>query len=166
MSKIKNTPAVQNDAHLDDVRKAFEHRATWMYFLMQAAKEKGLDWDFARSAIFQCGCIHGKRIADGMKDISDMREFQQNFAADVSRQVFEMEVVAADDEQYALDFHYCPLLAAWQKLGVTDEEAAQLCDIAMDGDRGISSQFPAFEFSLGETIAQGKPVCQIRFHKK
>lgn len=165
MTSIKNTPAM-NDAHLQDVRKAFEHRATWMYLLIKAAKEKGLGWSFARDGIFECGCIHGQRIADGMKNIGDMQEFQQNFAADISQHVFEMEVVAADERKYYLDFHYCPLVEAWQKLGICDEDVDKLCDIAMDGDRGIASQFPAFAFSLGETIAQGKPVCQIRFDKK
>jgi hypothetical protein len=77
-----------------------------------------------------------------------------------------MEVVGADEERYHLDFHYCPLVSAWKKLGATSEEIEQLCDIAMDGDRGIAEQFPNFEFSLGETIAAGDPICQIRFDLK
>ena len=35
---------------------------------------------------------------------------------------------AADGTLY-LDFHYCPLVKAWQKAGCTDEEIARLCDI-------------------------------------
>jgi hypothetical protein len=77
-----------------------------------------------------------------------------------------MEVVAADRERYYLDFHYCPLVSAWKKLGASQEEIVHLCDIAMDGDRGIAEQFPDFQFSLGETIAAGHPVCQIRFDLK
>ena len=42
-----------------------------------------------------------------------------------------------EDGKLSVDFHYCPLVAAWKKLGATDEECAVLCDIAMDGDRGI-----------------------------
>ena len=56
--------------------------------------------------------------------------------------------------------------AAWEKLGATPEEIEQLCDIAMEGDRGMAEQFPAFEFSLGKTIAGGHAVCEIRFDKK
>jgi len=51
------------------------------------------------------------------------------------------------------------------KMGKNPEELDLLCDIAMDGDRGIGSRFPDFEFKLGKTIAQGNPVCQIRFDK-
>jgi hypothetical protein len=58
------------------------------------------------------------------------------------------------------------LVSAWKKLGATSEEIEQLCDIAMDGDRGIAEQFADFGFSLGETIAAGDPVCQIRFDLK
>ena len=52
------------------------------------------------------------------------------------------------------------------------ERVAKLCgskvivDVAMDGDRGIVSMFPDFEFALEETIAQGKPICRIVITRK
>ena len=95
-----------------------------------------------------------------------MEEFQTVFAGETSRKVFEMQVVAEDDEKYHLDFHYCPLVNAWEKLGASPEDIKHLCDIAMDGDRGMASQFPEFEFTLGHTIAEGGSVCQIRFDLK
>ena len=42
----------------------------------------------------------------------------------------------------------------------------RLCKIAMEGDRAIGETFPAFQFTLGKTIAQGYDVCQIRFDRK
>ena len=147
-----------------EIRKAIEHRATWMYLLLKEARERGLDWDeFARPAIRATGAIHGGNKREKMDDPSCMQELSRTFAAGISRKVFEMEVVAADAEKYHLDFHYSPLVSAWIKLGATPEEIEQLCDIAMDGDRGIAEQFPDFDFSLGETIAGGHRVCQIRF---
>ena len=68
-------------------------------------------------------------------------------------------------EEMAIDFHYCPLVAAWKKLGATDEECAELCQIAMDGDRGSASTFPPFDFHLGKTIAAGDDICDVRFKK-
>ena len=100
-----------------------------------------------------------------MEDPQSMEEFATVFGGGTSRKVFEMEVLAADAESYYLDFHYCPLVSAWEKLGASPEEIEQLCDIAMEGDRGTADEFPAFEFSLGKTIAQGHEVCQIRFDK-
>jgi len=150
-----------------EIRKAIEHRATWMYLLLKEARERGLDWDvFARAAIRTTGAIHGGIKREKMVDPSSMVELSETFAAGNSRKVFEMEVVAADEEKYHLDFHYCPLVSAWKKLGASPEEIQQLCDIAMDGDRGIAEQFPDFEFSLGDTIAGGHRVCQIRFDMK
>ena len=149
-----------------EIRKAIEHRATWMYLLLKEARERGLDWDdFARPAVHATGCLGGQKRREKMEDPHSMAEFTTVFAGGTSRKVFEMEVLAADDGKYYLDFHYCPLVNAWEKLGASPEEIEHLCDIAMDGDRGIADQFPAFEFSLGKTIAGGQAVCEIRFDK-
>jgi len=149
-----------------EIRKAIEHRATWMYLLLQEARKKGLDWDdFARSAIHATGCLGGQKRREKMENPDSMEEFTTVFAGGISRKVFEMQVLAADEKAYHLDFHYCPLVSAWQKLGISPEEIEQLCDIAMEGDRGTADEFPAFEFSLGKTIAGGHEVCEIRFDK-
>lgn len=156
-----------NSEVVSEVRKAIEHRATWMYLLLKEARERGLEWDdFAREAILKTGSFHGLGKKAKMEDPGSMEEFQNVFAGEVSQGVFEMEVVKADSESYHLDFGYCPLVAAWEKLGATPEEIEHLCDIAMDGDRGVAGEFPEFQFSLGNTIAAGDHVCQVRFDKK
>jgi hypothetical protein len=150
-----------------EIRKAIEHRATWMYLLLKEARDRGLDWDdFARPAIRTTGCLGGQSRREKMEDPDNLAAFADVFPSGTSKKVFEMEVVAQDEEHYHLDFHYCPLVSAWEKLGASPEEIDQLCDIAMEGDRGIASQFPDFEFSLGKTIAGGYAVCEIRFEKK
>lgn len=152
---------------VQEVRKAIEHRATWMYLLLKEARQRGLDWDeFARPAIWTTGCLGGQTRRQKMKDPDSLEEFASVFAGETSRAVFEMEVAAQDEKRYHLNFHYCPLVSAWEKLGASPEEIQQLCDIAMEGDRGTADQFPAFDFSLGKTIAEGEGVCQIRFDKR
>lgn len=76
-----------------------------------------------------------------------------------------MEMVEETEDRLAIDFHYCALVAAWEKAGATDQELALLCDMAMDGDRGIVSQFDGYQFDLEGTIAEGKEVCAIRVRK-
>ena len=150
-----------------EIRKAIEHRATWMYLLLKEARDRGLEWDdFARPVIRETGCLGGQERRGRMVDPENLIEFQDVFPSDTSRKVFAMEVTAADEEKYYLDFGYCPLVNAWKKLGATAGEIKKLCDIAMEGDRGMASQFPAFQFSLGKTIAEGFAVCEIRFDKK
>ena len=166
MGKIPNQKE-QKELIVREVRKAIEHRATWMYLLLQEARKRGLDWDdFARQAVRATGGFHGQGRREKMKDPHSMPEFSNVFAAGTSRKVFEMEVLEADENKYYLNFHYCPLVSAWEKLSAPPEEIEHLCDIAMDGDRGTADEFPAFEFSLGKTIAQGHEVCEIRFDKK
>jgi len=161
------TQSEHDEIVVREIRKAIEHRATWMYLLLQEARDRGLDWDdFARPAIRATGCLGGQKRRKKMQDPTSMEEFAAVFAGGTSRKVFDMQVLAADEEKYYLDFHYCPLVSAWQQLGAAPEEIEQLCDIAMEGDRGTADEFPTFEFSLGKTIAGGNEVCQIRFDKK
>ena len=153
--------ATVNDQKTLDLRKAFEHRATWFYFLVEAAKKRGLGEDFAKEAIFNCGCFHADNV---YPKTSDIKEFAAAFANENVKKIFEMEVQATD-EALNIEFHYCPLVEAWQKLTKDEKLIADLCDIAMDGDRGIISKYDDFEFSLGDTIAKGDKTCQVCIRK-
>ena len=79
--------------------------------------------------------------------------------------VFEMKIRRCTDDNLDIDFHYCPLVKAWQKQGCSDEEIQLLCDHAMCGDRGIGESFGC-KLELPKTIAKGDGVCQIRFVRK
>lgn len=49
MSKIVNNPTINDSEVVNEIRSAIEHRATWMYYLMDEARKEGLDWEgFAR----------------------------------------------------------------------------------------------------------------------
>ena len=166
MTVIINKPTIDEE-HVIEMRNAYEHRATWMSLLLDEARKSGLDWDdFARKAIFRCGSFHGENLTAKCPDISDLKEFAKVFSTPTSKKVFEMDVTKLSDDEFFVEFHYCPLVSAWVKQGFSDEDIAKLCDIAMDGDRGIADKFPAFQFELGKTIAQGNPVCEIHFAKK
>jgi len=157
---IKNE-AGDRGQHIKDLRDAIEHRATWFYYLVQEAKKRGLDNDFARAAIIGCGCFHGENKYTKTDDLS---VFAPEFINENVRNIFEMNTTLTEEE-FNIEFNYCPLVAAWKKLTDDEEEIAMLCDIAMDGDRGIASTFPAFEFELGKTIAKGDPICEVCFRK-
>lgn len=166
MTVITNKPTI-NEEHIIDIRNAIEHRATWMSLLMDEARKSGLEWDdFARKAVFRCGCFHGKDLAAKCADITELKKFAEVFPGETGKKVFEMAIKESSADKFSLEFHYCPLVSAWLKQGFSDEDIAKLCDIAMDGDRGIASNFPAFKFELGKTIAQGYQVCEINFIKK
>ena len=79
--------------------------------------------------------------------------------------VFEMDVLESTEDKLSLDFHYCPLVKAWQKAGCSDEQIARLCDIAMCGDHGIGRMYDSC-LDLPKCIAKGDEVCSLRYRKR
>ncbi len=159
---IKNQTNNNSDAHINALRKAFEHRATWYALLVDEAKKRGVDISFARDAITRCGCIDG---VNKFPQTNDINEFAKVFATDDIKKIFDMDTTIEGNTMTCV-FHYCPLVTAWQRLGLSDEEIETLCDIAMDGDRAIASQNPHLSFELGDTIGAGDMTCLAKFTMK
>jgi hypothetical protein len=161
---IENTPSIVNDPRVNDMRGAIEHRATWMALMLDEMEKGGVDWEaIGRAAILRCGAFHGKHKFTAT---DDPKVLGREFANDLFTKIFEMEMKELSDEKFEVHFHYCPLVSAWKKQGIGDEKCKTLCDMAMDGDRGIISAFPGFEFELGETIAKGEGFCRIIVRRK
>ncbi len=151
--------ATLSEPTVNDMRAAIEHRATWFCLLLDEAEKAGLPWeDVARRAITRCGVFHGDTK---FTKTDDLRAFAKQFASPLFAKVFEMEVKEASERKFEVHFHYCPLVAAWLKQTRDEKKIEALCDIAMDGDRGILSTFPRFRFDLQGTIAQSEKVCKI-----
>lgn len=163
MSKITNVPK-RNNFLLKAIRGTLEHRATWLYLLLKEAEKKGIKWeDIGYPAVRACGNMHGKELIS-LGGTSSLKGLKKKLFTLPAQMVFGMKILESTDNKLSIDFGYCPLVAAWQKLGCTDEEIKRLCDIAMEGDRGIAESYGG-EMELGETIANGFEKCQIRFLK-
>ena len=165
MSEIKNNNVpTKTDENTVKMRNFIEHRATWMGLLIDEAKKAGLSTEFAHNAIRRCGCFHG---LNKYSRTDDLTVFAPEFANKDVVDIFEMEILESSKKALNINFHYCPLLAAWRKLGLPEEDMPELCDIAMDGDRGIISTYAdeGFSFKLGKTLAKGDDVCEIRISK-
>jgi hypothetical protein len=162
-----NQPKLVQDEVINKLRGAIIHRGIWMGLILKEAKEKGLDWEqIGHSAIFKTGCIHGEGIKERMDVPGSLVSFGNTFFTEDIKRVFEIEVKKIDNEELKLEYGHCPLVTAWQQIGIEAEMLEKLCDIAMSGDRGISSRFEEFEFKLGRTIAQGHTVCEVCFTRK
>ncbi len=66
-----------------------------------------------------------------------LKEVEKKLFTRPAQMVFEMKISKSTDNELVVDFGHCPLVAAWQKLGCSDEEIARLCDIAMEGDKSV-----------------------------
>ncbi len=148
---------------VDQVRGAYGHRAEWLYFLTKNALADEEEDGPLHQAIRQCGYLHGRKK---FGDTSSLQEFADVFRSHPAREVFEMQTNHLDDNLFEIEFHVCPLVKAWKELGATDEEISKLCDIAMDGDRGIIEELGIYDFELPETIADGYERCLIRISKR
>ena len=162
---IRNEAKVKNPL-IVGIREQLEHRALWMYLLIDEARKKGLEpKEYVPEAIHRCGMYHGqlhRQKAGGSSSLKGLKKVLFGFFA---QKVFEMDIRQCDDDHLDIDFHYCPLVKAWQKQGLSDEEISFLCDCAMCGDRGIGEQF-GVELDLPKTIGRGDDCCQIRYVRR
>lgn len=153
---------------VDVNRSQIEHRATWMGLIYDEMVKAGIDAEpILRRAIKRCGVMHGERFKKQCQDPANCVDFKDAFLGDegkVGPQSFHMSDIKADHDNVTVDFHYCALVSAWKKLGFDDETCALLCDMAMDGDRGIA-QAMGLTLSLDDTIAKGCETCKLHFHK-
>jgi predicted hydrocarbon binding protein len=164
MSKIKNNPD-NTDEFISIYRSQLEHRATWMGLIYDEMIKAGIDAEpVIRRAIKRCGRIHGENIKKRCVNPDDCRDFRNNFLSDVGEKTFAMRPIEAGKDNLKIDFHYCPLISAWQKLGFDDKTCDLLCDMAMDGDRGIA-EIMGLKLELSDTIAKGCRECKLLFTK-
>ena len=163
MSKIVNEAKIKNP-FICKIRELLEHRAFWLYLLTDEAEKRGLDpRDFGSAAIRRCGISQGTDLQKKSGTMS-LKGLKKTLFTKPAQWVFEMKVLRCTDDNLDIDFHYCPLVKAWQKAGCTDEEIARLCDIAMCGDHGIGHCFDA-RLELPKAIAKGDDICALRYIK-
>jgi len=161
----QNTSSINEDETVNEVRKAIEHRATWMGLMCLEAEKNGADWEsMARKAVSQTGKLRGGAILEALPEKNDIPSFAREFLPELSKKLFEMEVTELGEDKLEIEFNYCPLVSAWRKLGIDNKKIKTLCDIAMDGDRSIAKQV-GLDFTLGETIAKGGSRCEVLFRK-
>ena len=165
MSKIKNEAKIKNPL-IVGIREQLEHRALWMYLLCDEAAKKGLPAEeFAPAAIRRCGVYQGNLLREKGGMGNSLKGLKKALFGFFAQKVFEMKIIRCDDDHLDIDFHYCPLVKAWQKAGCSDEQIATLCDIAMCGDHGIGEAYGAV-LDLPKCIAKGDDRCCLRYHKK
>lgn len=167
MSTIHNEPHVTDDPIANARRGCNETRGAWMALFYLEAKERGIDLEpVMRSAIRKYGQMNGKTERERFpEETLTARAYGRYFVSRSAPNTFEKEVCEDTEDGFVVDFHYCSLLSAWQKLGLDDETCALLCDIAMEGDRGVAEGL-GLDFTLDQTIAQGCDVCRLCYHTK
>jgi hypothetical protein len=162
ISKIINKP-ISGGGIIDLNRSQIEHRALWIAKIYEEMVKSGTDAEgILRRAVRSTGNIHGEifRSATGNSGVPD--DFRKVIYNGVAAKTFDMTAIEAGEKDLSVEFHYCPLVNAWQKIDLSDEVIGLLCDITMEGDRGIADTM-GYKLELTDTIATGCPVCKMRF---
>ena len=163
---IKNESTINDREEINNLRSQMQQRAQWLYFIIDEMKKRGLDYEsVCRDAIYRVGCFRGAQMIEDFADKGDLVELGECFRHSLNCIAFEKEFVCQNPEKLEMHFHHCPLVEGWRQVTDDEEFIAELCDIAMDGDRGIFSNIPDSEFILESTIAAGAPVCKLIVQK-
>jgi hypothetical protein len=146
-------------------RAQIEHRAVWMGLIYDEMRKADIDAEpIIRRAISRNGVLDGENFKKAAGKTGDCKAFEKVFVNDLGVNTFRWKNIYADEENLKVEFHYCPLVAAWRKLGFDEKTCALLCDMAMDGDRNIAAQM-GLKLDLEDTIARGGPCCKMHFYR-
>ena len=137
------------------------------YLTKKEAERQGIDLTPVSKAVQKESSVAmAQEIRSRMEDPANVGEFiEKMFKGPIGYEAYEVDVVSKSPESADLEYHYCPLVQAWQSLGLSDEEIAQLCDSAMEGDR-IMAEEMGYDIDIQKTIANGDGVCKIVYSRK
>ena len=164
---IDNKITIKDDEKVNIQRGAIGHRSTWTGLTYKYAVEEGKAEEveaIIRKAISETGRVQGSEIRERCEKPESCESFFNTMFTPTLQKSFEVEVKEKNDDVLDVEFHHCPLLKAWQDLGFDDALCAKLCDMAMDGDRGIADQM-GLTLDITKTIAAGDGCCHLHFHK-
>lgn len=160
---IKNEPVkYPNDYAVNSVRSAYENAARWYCYLAEEGLENGLPAEFICDAMRESGAFQAKEQYQGINGISEFVSVYMDFEAE---KAFEGEVVSCGEDKAEIRFGYCPLVAAWQKLGRDEAFIRELCRCCREMDKAAAETF-GIDMAVSGSIAEGDAACTVCFTKK
>ncbi|WP_343246364.1 L-2-amino-thiazoline-4-carboxylic acid hydrolase [Diplocloster hominis] len=152
-----------DDPSVETSRRAAEYRGQWIYYLLKAMRDHGFDYEtIGRKAIFALG----RSNKEGFPDNNSAKDFANALLAPGSAEPMQIEPVSVEEDKAQVTFGYCPMCNIWQKLTDDQDFIANLCDIAMDVDRGLLSTYDRLELVLdGGRISAGHCRCDFAVKK-
>ncbi len=139
---------------------SFKNRGMMYYHIFEELrKEVGEEkaTEIMKRAIYNRGLEIGKRFAQyAPADMEGIKNAFLAFIPDEGR-MFEPEIIRCDSGGVDIKMQGCPLKAAWQEAGLSDEVIAKMCDIAGSVDLG-TFEGAGLQISM-ETWSPGKEGC-------
>ncbi len=137
------------------------------YATKKEAQAQGIDLAPVSKEVQRKSSIEmAQGIKAQMEDKTSICEFiRKMFRGPLGYAAYEVDVVEEGHDKVDIEYHFCPLVQAWQSMGLSDEEIAELCDTAMVGDV-ITAEEMGFDLDIQKTIAHGEGVCKLVYTQK
>ena len=153
-SRVVNEPRIKTRSS-GAIRELLEHQALWLYLLTDEAKRAPDPSVFAPAAVKRCGLFQGAELVAKGGGTHSLKSPKKGLSESLLRWFFEMDVKDVQDDRFELEFHYCPLVKAWQKQGCTDEgEDLPICAIGPCAAIEASARLTAASSTFPKTIAR------------
>lgn len=131
------------------------------------ARKQGIDLTAVNKAVQKDSSIEMARsIKATMDDPTDVSEFiRRMFRGPLGYAVYDVEVVEESHDRVVLEYHYCPLVKAWQNSGMSVQEIGDTCLNAMEGDL-ITAAEMGYDLDIQKTIGCGHGCCRLVYSRK
>jgi hypothetical protein len=148
------------------VKGTIEDRAEWFWRLYFGFKK--LDPQGARAIAEKVIHEFGVRKVEKMNLPPDATasDFVRAVDSGPAKLAFDMKAVKLDDDESSVLFFACPFMDVFGKLGCTDAEKRELCEVANCGDFGMISRFPQLQLDFPEMLSRGERCCHMHVTRK
>ncbi len=149
------------------LREELKNRARIYYFIYrEIAREVGdtKAAEIMKRALYERGREKGVLLAKkiGAPDLQRVAEAFVEGKQELD--TFGHEIVRVDDRHALLRLNACPLVDAWQDLGLSREETALMCDLAYQVDFG-KFEAAGYRLRFECRIADGESSCDLHLTK-
>lgn len=151
---------MNEDTLRQQLRDSFKNRAILYYLIFDELRQElgaGQAEALMKRAVYRRGEQVGRRFAEfGPADLAGLRDaFLANMPDD--GRLFEPQVVRCDREGLDVQLEACPLKAAWEELGLDEQDRVTMCRIAGEIDKG-TFEAAGFRFAP-DTWQPGRSGC-------
>tara|TARA_B100000959_G_scaffold160783_1_gene168364 strand:- start:1823 stop:2311 length:489 start_codon:yes stop_codon:yes gene_type:complete len=151
-----------------ETRDAFKNRGVlYRLFFEEISKEIGKEKaaNIMKKAIYRWGGAKSDRYR-ALADKKDFKGIADEFirTSVCNGEVFKPSVNKVDNKSTVIDMKGCPLVEAWQEMGLSDEEVTKMCEIANATDYG-KYEGMGFKLTIESTLAKGEDKCRLKIEE-
>lgn len=153
--------------YLSALKQEVMNRARIYYLIYQElSREVGEEraMEILKKAIYSRGREKGALLRDRIGE-ADLQKLASAFMEGKDEiDVFGHEVVEVDDDHALLRLNQCPLVEAWNGMGLSLEEQQKMCDFAYQVDFG-KFEGAGYHLKFNCRIAAGNATCDLHVTK-